>query len=99
MSRAWGTQHEVHRAVIGVAIDALDYEYNHDARTQSPCLSADRLQLLGDAGSDQETKKISAPSARLSWLRIIREQAASSIVLDSDAWLRKRPREAPRHVS
>ena len=30
---------------LRVAIDALDYEYNHDARTQSPSLAAARLQL------------------------------------------------------
>ena len=30
---------------VRVAIDALDYEYNHDARTQSPRLTAARLQL------------------------------------------------------
>ena len=39
-------QYEVHTTVeVLVAIDALDYEYNHDARTQSPRLSAARLQL------------------------------------------------------
>ena len=37
-------QEEVHTK-IRVAIDALDYEYNHDARTQSPRLTAARLQL------------------------------------------------------
>ena len=31
-------QYEVHTEV-GVAIDAFDYEHNHDARTQSPRLS------------------------------------------------------------
>ena len=72
----------------------LENEYNHDARAQSPHLSADRLQLPSDAGSDLETKKSSAPSAGLSWLRIIREytqqqQQQSVIVLGSDAWLEK----------
>ena len=41
-------QYEVHTKVrvrVRVAIDALDYEYNHDARTQSPRLTAARLQL------------------------------------------------------
>ena len=39
-------QYEVHTNVrVRVAIDALDYEYNHDARTQSPRLTAARLQL------------------------------------------------------
>ena len=67
-------QNEVH-AEVRVAIEALDYEYNHNARTQSPRLSAARLWLAAgvDAGSGLETKKGSAPSARLSWLRIIRE--------------------------
>ena len=37
-------QYEVHTDAR-VAIDALDYEYNHDTRTQSPRLSAARLQL------------------------------------------------------
>ena len=37
-------QYEVHTDVR-VAIDALDYEYNNDARTQSARLSAARLQL------------------------------------------------------
>ena len=46
----------------------------------------------------EETKKSSAPSARISWLRIIQEYAAGSIVLGSDAWLIKMPREAPRRV-
>ena len=40
-------QYEVHTKVR-VAIDALDYEYNHDAQTQSPCLTAARLQLAVD---------------------------------------------------
>ena len=41
-------QYEIHTKVrvrVRVAIDALDYEYNHDARTQSPRLIAARLQL------------------------------------------------------
>ena len=37
-------QYEVHTKVR-VATDVLDYEYNHDARTQSPRLTAARLQL------------------------------------------------------
>ena len=47
------------------------------------------------------TKNSSAPSARVSRPRIKREYryAASSIVLGSDAWLRKMPRGAPRHDS
>ena len=53
----------------------LDYEYNHDARTQSPRLAA----------------------ARPYHTRVHTEQAAL-IVLDSDVWLKKIRREAPRHV-
>ena len=37
-------QYEVHTKVR-VPIDALDYEHNYDARTQSPCLIAAGLQL------------------------------------------------------
>ena len=37
-------QYDVHTKVR-VANDALDYEYHHDARTQSPRLTAARLQL------------------------------------------------------
>ena len=66
-------------------MDELDYKYNHDARTQSPRLSAARLQQLsGDAGSDLETKKSNAPSARLSRPLIIREYAAS--ISQSSCW-------------
>ena len=53
------------KQAVRIAIDALNYEYNHGVRTQSPRLSTDRLQLSGDAGSDVETKS-SAPIARLS---------------------------------
>ena len=38
------------------------------------------LQLWGDAGSDLETKKISARSARLSCLPIIRESTQQAAV-------------------
>ena len=34
-----------HKTKARAAIDALDYEYNHDARTQSPRFTAARLQL------------------------------------------------------
>ena len=53
----------------------------------------DYSSLSVDAGSDLGTKKSSAPSARLSLLRIIREytqqQQQQVIVLVSDAWLKK----------
>ena len=46
-STAWYTQQQQYEVntKVRVAVDALDYEYNHDARTQSPRLSATRLQL------------------------------------------------------
>ena len=43
-SRLVQQQYEV-RTKVRVAIDALDYEKNHDERTQSPRLTAARLQL------------------------------------------------------
>ena len=53
-------QYEVHTKVR-VAIDALEYEYNHDARTQSPRLPVARLQLaVGARGlgpRDQEEQR------------------------------------------
>ena len=42
-------QCEVHTDVR-VTMDALDYEYNHDARTQWPRLSASRLLQLAVGG-------------------------------------------------
>ena len=39
-------QYEVHTDVR-VTIDALKYDYNHDARTQSPRLPAARQQTVG----------------------------------------------------
>ena len=48
-SRLVQQQYDVPTKVrVRVAIDALDYEYNHGARTQSPRLSATRLQLAVD---------------------------------------------------
>ena len=51
---------------VRVAIDALEYQYNLDARTQSPRLSAARLQLaVGRRGlgpreqEEQSTKRAS----------------------------------------
>ena len=53
-------QYELH-ADVQLAIDALDREYNHDARTQSPHLSPARLQLaVGRRGlgpRDQEEQR------------------------------------------
>ena len=63
--------YRVNTAVVRIAIGTLDYEYNHDKQTQSPRLSAYRRQLSGNTGSDLETDKSSASSARLSWPPII----------------------------
>ena len=58
-------QCDVH-AKVRVAIDALDYEYNHDSRTQSPRLSVASLQLsVGRRGlgprdqQEQRTQRVS----------------------------------------
>ena len=74
------TRHTKVRVRARVAIDALDDEYNHDARTLSPRLTAARLQLaVGRRGlGPREHKEGSAPSARLSWLRIMRADTQSS---------------------
>ena len=68
-------QQYVLRTKVGVAIDALDYEYNHDARTQSPRLSAARLQLaVGRRGlgprdqEEQRTQRVRGPTPqRVGW--------------------------------
>ena len=61
------------------------------SRRASP--QPDYSELSVDASSDLETKKSNAPSARLSWLRIIREYTQQHqqqiIVVGSDAWLKK----------
>ena len=55
-------QYEVH-TYVRVTIDALGYEYNHDARTQSPRLSATRLYIWLSVGGrglgpiDQEEQR------------------------------------------
>ena len=63
-------QYEVHTKVR-VAINALDYEYNHDERTQSPRLTAARLQLaVGRRGlgpreqGEQRTQRASFVATR-----------------------------------
>ena len=57
-----------------------------------------------DAGADLATKKSSAPSERLSWLRLIREYTHSSstmyvTMVGSDSWLNKISSEASPPVS
>ena len=86
-------QYEVHTDVR-VAIDALDYEYNNDARTQSARLSAARLQLavggrgLGPTEGEQRTQRASfVPTYHT---RVHTEQ---QLALGSDALLKKTPRE------
>ena len=82
--------HNWYSAVSRVAIDALENECSHDARTQSPHLFAERLQLSVDARVDLEAKQRAQRGS--SWLRIIREctqQQQSVIMLGSDAWLEK----------
>ena len=93
-------QYEVHTKVQ-VAIDTLDCEYNHNARTQSPRLTAARLQLavgrrgLGPREQEQRTQRASFVASYHT--RVHTEQHL--IVLGSDALLKKIPREALRHVS
>ena len=93
-------QYEINTKVR-VAIDVLDHEHKHDARTQSLHLTAARKQLaVGRRGPGPDNTDSSAPSARLSWLHIMREYTEQQlIVLGSGALLKKIPREAPRHVS
>ena len=66
-------QYEVH-IKVRVAIDALDYEYNHDARTQSPCLSAARLQLAvvrrGLGPAEQEEQRTQGASFVATYARV-----------------------------
>ena len=67
-STAWYTQQQQYEVntKVRAAVDALDYEYNHDARTQSPRLSATRLQpAVGGSGlgprdlNEQRTQRAS----------------------------------------
>ena len=54
-----------------------DYEYNHDERTQSPRLTAARLQLaVGRRGLGPREQ--GEQRTRLSWLRTMRESTQSS---------------------
>ena len=100
-------QYEVHayaKVRLRVATDALDYEYNHDARTQSPSLTASRLQLaVGRRGlgpREQGEKRTERASfVATYYTRVNTEQQQQQLVLGSDALLKKMPREAPRHVS
>ena len=85
-------QYEVHTKVrVRVAIDALDYEYNHDARTQWPRLTAARLELaVGRRGfgpreqGEQRTQRASFVATYHP-----RVHRAAALVLGSDALLNK----------
>ena len=77
-------------------------EYNRDALTQSLRLTAARLRLaVGQRAfgpreqRDQRTQRASFVATYHA--RVHTEQQL--IVLGSDAWFKKIPREAPRHVS
>ena len=98
-------QYEVHTKVrvrVRVAIDALLYEFNRDARTQSPRLTAARLQLaVGRRGLEpREQGEQSAQRASFVAIRVMREYTeSSSSRAGLGCFVEKIPREAPRHVS
>ena len=75
---------------VRVAIDALDYEYNHDARTQSRRLSAARLQLAfcrrGLGPRDQEEQRTQRASFVAAYHTSTRSSSSSSI--RSSCWSR-----------
>ena len=77
---------------VRVAIDALDYEYNHDARMQSPCLSAARLQLavgrrgLGPRDREQCTQR--AFFVATYHTRVHHSSSSSSSSSRSSCWAR-----------
>ena len=64
-------QYEAHTEAR-VAIDALDNEDNRANAVAAP-LRGQTTASCRSTRADLENKKSSAPSARLSWLRIIRE--------------------------
>ena len=82
-------QYEAHTKVR-VAIDALDSEYNHDARTQFPRLSAARLHIdvsrRGLGHREQEEQRTQRASFVVTYrTRVHTDQQL--IVLGSDACL------------
>ena len=93
-------QYEVYTKVR-VAIDVLDYEYNHDARTQTPRLTAARLQLavgrrgLGprEQGEQRTTRVFRGCVSCETTNRAAAHRAGLGCFVE------KVPREAPRHVS
>ena len=77
---------------VRVAIDVFYCEYNHDARTQSPRLSAARLQLAVDRRGlgpreQRELRTKSASFVATGHARVHTQQLA--LVLGSDALLKK----------
>ena len=94
-------QYEVHTKVR-VAINALDYEYNHDERTQSPRLTAARLQRAVGRGGLGPREQEEQRNERASFVTTYHTRAHIEQQLMSWARmlsLKKIPREAPRHVS
>ena len=91
------------RATVRIAINAFNYEnaINNDARTQSPRLTAARLQLaVGRRGlGPGEQREQHTQHASFVATYHARVQTAAALVLGSDALLKKIPCEAPRHVS
>ena len=87
---------------VRVAIDALDYEHNHDARTLSPRFTAARLQLAVDRRGLEPKQQGEQLTQRASFVATYHARVQTErqliIVLGPDA-LKKIPREAPRHVS
>ena len=80
-STAWYTQQQQYEVntKVRVAVDALDYEYNHDARTQSPRLSATRLQLAVVRGPrDQEEQRTQRASFVATYRKRVHTAAAVS---------------------
>ena len=90
-------------------IDALDYEDNHDARTQSPRLSAARLLSLavggrrrGSSGQEEQRTQRASFEATSHTRHTQQQQHQHQYVGyrgESDAWVKKIPSEAALHVS
>ena len=88
-------QYKVHTKVrVRVAIDALDYEYNHDVRARWPRLTAGRLQLAaGRRGlgpreqGEQRTQRASFVAT--GYVSCESTHRAAALVLGSDALLKR----------
>ena len=94
---------------VRVAIDVFYCEYNHDARTQSPRLSAARLQLAVDRRGLGPRDQVEQSTQRASFVatylpRVYTAAAAAEAAVGHRAGVgclvaKKSPGEAPRHVS